>query len=121
MVELFGIPLMYNHTINDAELARSFFMTEKAQGHLEMSGFWELMAHYRELTQQKGAYAVTKKELGAMRDLNPFNPIDSTIMKLSRKRILEFSSSSKQFPVNLDRKRASRSPQDHSIVYLVTK
>ena len=28
-VELFGIPLMFNHTINDADLVRSFFNTDK--------------------------------------------------------------------------------------------
>ena len=28
-VELFGMPLMFNHTINDADLVRSFFNTDK--------------------------------------------------------------------------------------------
>ena len=45
MVEFCGIPLLFNYTINDAELARSFFNTEKAQGHMEMTGFWELSWH----------------------------------------------------------------------------
>ena len=97
MVELFGIPLMYNHTINDAELARSFFMTEKAQGHLEMSGFWELMAHYRELTNKKGAFKISEKELGLMRELNPNNQKDTMVMKLARKRFLEYTSAQKIF------------------------
>ena len=29
-VELLGIPLLYNHTINDADLVRSFFNSDKA-------------------------------------------------------------------------------------------
>ena len=104
MVEFFGIPLMYNYTINDAELARSFFNTDKAQGHMEMTGFWELMAQYRELTNQKGAFKISEKELGVMRDLSSEKPEDSAVMKLARKRFLEFTSSAKQFPSNLTRK-----------------
>ena len=104
MVEFFGIPLLFNYTINDAELARSFFNTEKAQGHMEMTGFWELMAQYRELKNQKGAFRISEKELGVMRDLSPDKPTDSAVMKLARKRLLEFTSSIQQFPSNLSRK-----------------
>ena len=104
MVEFFGIPLMFNHIINDAELARSFFNTDKAQGHMEMTGFWELMAQYRELTNQKGAFRISEKELGIMRDLNHDNPTDSAVMKLARKRMLEFTSSAKHYSSNLSRK-----------------
>ena len=104
MVELFGIPLMLNYTINDAELARYFYNTDKAQAHMEMTGFWELMAQYRELTNQKGAFKISEKELGIMRDLNPDNLTDSTVMKLARKRFLEFTSSTKHFASNLSRK-----------------
>ena len=31
-VELFGIPLMYNHSITDPELVRSFFNSDQVQG-----------------------------------------------------------------------------------------
>ena len=68
-----------------------------------MAGFWELMAHYRELTKQKGAFRITEKELGLMRDLDPKNQKDTSVMKLARKRFLEFTSSQKQFPANLER------------------
>ena len=107
MVEFFGIPLMHNYTITDTELIRSFFNTDKAQGHMEMAGFWELMAQYRELTNQKGAFRITEKELGAMRDLSPDKPNDSAVMKLARKRFLEFTSSVRQFPSNVSRKETS--------------
>ena len=30
-VELFSVPLMYNHTINDADLVRSFFNSDKVR------------------------------------------------------------------------------------------
>ena len=98
---------MHNYTITDPELIRSFFNTDKAQGHMEMAGFWELMAQYRELTNQKGAFRITEKELGVMRDLCPDKPSDSAVMKLARKRFLEFTSSVKQFPSNLSRKETS--------------
>ena len=68
-----------------------------------MAGFWELMAHYRELTNQKGAFRISEKELGLMRDLDPKNQKDTVVMKLARKRFLEFTSSQKQFPANLER------------------
>lgn len=68
-----------------------------------MAGFWELMANYRELTNQKGAFRITEKELGLMRDLDPKNQKDTVVMKLARKRFLEFTSSQKQFPANLER------------------
>ena len=95
---------MFNHTIIDVELARSFYNTDKAQGHMEMTGFWELIAQYRELTNQKGAFRISEKELGIMRDLNPENPSDSAVMKLARKRFLEFTSSTKHHRSNLSRK-----------------
>ena len=31
-VELFGIPLMYNHSITDPDLVRSFFSSDQVQG-----------------------------------------------------------------------------------------
>ena len=68
-----------------------------------MAGFWELMAHYRELTNKKGAFRISEKELGLMRDLDPNNQKDTAVMKLARKRFLEFTSSQKQFPANLER------------------
>ena len=46
-VKIFGIPILHNYQINDAEVIRKFFMTEKAQSHLEMSGFFELCFQYR--------------------------------------------------------------------------
>ena len=67
-----------------------------------MAGFWELMAHYRELTNKKGAFRISEKELGLMRDLDPNNQKDTAVMKLARKRFLEFTSSQKQFPANLE-------------------
>ena len=69
----------------------------KAQGHYEMAGFWDLMAHYRELTNQKGAFRISGKELGLMRDMDPNNAKGTAVMKLARKRFLQFSSSQKQF------------------------
>ena len=30
-IELFGIPLMYNHSIDDADVVRSFFNTDKVR------------------------------------------------------------------------------------------
>ena len=30
-IELFGIPLMYNHSIDDADVIRSFFNTDKVR------------------------------------------------------------------------------------------
>ena len=68
-----------------------------------MAGFWELMAHYRELTNKKGAFRISEKELGLMRDLNPNDQKGTAVMKLARKRFLEFTSSQKQFPTNLER------------------
>ena len=68
-----------------------------------MAGFWELMAHYRELTNKKGAFRISEKELGLMRDLNPNDQKGTAVMKLARKRFLEFTSSQKQFPANLER------------------
>ena len=62
-----------------------------------MAGFWELMAHYRELTNKKGAFKISEKELGLMRELNPNNQKDTTVMKLARKRFLEYTSAQKIF------------------------
>ena len=70
---------------------------EKAAGHAEMAGFWELMAHYRELTNKKGAFKISEKELGLMRELNPNNQKDTMVMKLARKRFLEYTSAQKIF------------------------
>ena len=39
----------------DADVVRKFFMTDKAQSHIEMSGYFELVFQYRELTNAKGA------------------------------------------------------------------
>ena len=71
--------------------------SDKAAGHAEMAGFWELMAHYRELTNKKGAFKISEKELGLMRELNPNNPKDTLVMKLARKRFLEYTSAQKIF------------------------
>ena len=62
-----------------------------------MAGFWELMAHYRELTNKKGAFKISEKELGLMRELNPNNQKDTMVMKLARKRFLEYTSAQKIF------------------------
>ena len=64
-----------------------------------MAGFWELMAHYRELTNKKGAFKISEKELGLMRELNPNNQKDTMVMKLARKRFLEYTSAQKIFSV----------------------
>ena len=103
LIDLFGIPLMTNYRIVDAELAREFFNSEKAQGHMDLAGFFSLMAQYRELTNQKGAFRISEHEIGVMRELSPDNPTDSAVMKLIRKRFLGFTSSSKQLPSNLSR------------------
>ena len=62
-----------------------------------MAGFWELMAHYRELTNKKGAFKISEKELGLMRELNPNNQKDSNVMRLARKRFFEYTSAQKIF------------------------
>ena len=79
---------------------------EQAQSHLEMSGFFELCFHYRELTNQKGAYQLNDRELGIMRDMDPTDQKMTSVMKLARKRFLEFTSSPHQHEVNLNRVRA---------------
>ena len=112
LIEFFGIPLVYNYKITDAELARSFFNTEHAQGHMEFTGYFSLMAQYRELTNQKGAFNLSEQEIGVMRELSPDNPTNSAVMKLARKRFLEFTSSVKQFPSNFSRKRAFQNKND---------
>ena len=94
---------MKNIQFTDADTVRSFFSGDQAQGHEEMRGFWELMCHYRELTNQRGAGQLSEKELGLMRDLD-LNDIEQTnVMKLARKRFLEFSASPSQMPINLER------------------
>ena len=66
---------------------------------MEMVGFYELMAHYRELTNAKGAFKITEKELGVFRELNPLNPQETAVFKLARKRLLEYTSAPKIFQV----------------------
>ena len=86
-------------------------MTDKAQSHLEMSGYFELVFQYRELTNSKGAGQLQEKELGIMRDMDPKNQPDVTIIaKQARKRFLEFTSSPAQVKVNLDRVRREAQP-----------
>ena len=94
---------MKNIQFTDADTVRSFFNGDQAQGHLEMRGFWELMCHYRELTNQRGAGKLSENELGLMRDLDPNDVEQSNVMKLARKRFLEFSASPSQMPINLER------------------
>ena len=59
----------------------------------------------RDLTKSKGAGRLVGNERGIMRDLDPNRPNDTNIMKLARKRFLEFTSSPKMFDTNLDRVR----------------
>ena len=103
MIEFSGIPLLKHYRIVDAELARNFFNNEDAQGHMDFTGFFSLMAQYRELTNQKGAFRISGHEIGVMRDLSPDNPTDSAVMKLIRKRLMEFTGSVKRFQSNLSR------------------
>ena len=103
LIDIFGIPLLKHFRIVDAELARDFFNSEKAQGHMDFNGFFSLMTQYRELTNQKGALRISGHEIGVMRDLSPENPTDSAIMKLIRKRMQEFTGSIKHFQSNLSR------------------
>ena len=112
MVKLFGIPLLNNYQIIDPEMARKFFMTDKAQSHMEMSGFFELCFHYRDLVGAKHAGLLKHKELGVMRDMNPKDPQMTNTMKQARKRFLEFTSSPSNHEVNLDRVRR----EAHSLV-----
>ena len=78
----------------DADVVRKFFMTDKAQSHLEMSGYFELVFQYRELNNAKGAGQLQEKELGIMRDMDSKNkPHVTIIAKQARKRLLEFTSS----------------------------
>ena len=94
---------MKHFRIVDAELARDFFNSEAAQGHMDFTGFFSLMSQYRELTNQKGAFRISGHEIGVMRDLSPDNPTDSAVMKLIRKRMQEFTGSVKHFQSNLSR------------------
>ena len=103
MIDFFGIPLLKNYRIVDAELARDFFNSEEAQGHMDLTGFFSLIAQYRELTNQKGAFRISGHKIGVMRDLSPDNPADSVVMKLIRKRMQEFTGSVKHFQSNLSR------------------
>ena len=103
MIDLFGIPLLKNYRIVDAELARDFFNSEEAQGHMDFARFLSMVAQYRELTNQKGAFRISGNEIGVMRDLSPDNPTDSAVMKLIRKRLMEFTASVKRFQSNLSR------------------
>ena len=103
MIDFFGIPLLKNYRIVDAGLARDFFNSEEAQGHMDFAGFFSLMAQYRELRNQKGALRISGHEIGVMRDLSPNNPTDSAVMKLIRKRMQEFTGSVKHFQSNLSR------------------
>ena len=103
LIDIFGIPLLKHFRIVDAELARDFFNSEKAQGHMDFTGFFSLMSQYRELTNQKGAFRISGHEIGVMRDLSPDNPTDSAVMKLIRKRMQEFTGSVKHFQSNLSR------------------
>ena len=96
------IMLVGNHAIIDGNHAIIEYdehktSSDKAAGHAEMAGFWELMAHYRELTNKKGAFKISEKELGLMRELNPNNQKDTMVMKLARKRFLEYTSAQKIF------------------------
>lgn len=106
MVKLFGFSIMNNYQILDPDLVRDFFMTDNAQSHDEMRGFFGLCFQYRELTGAKGAGRLSDKELGVMRDFDVANDPDGTaIAKLARKRFLEFTSSPAQAKVNLNRIR----------------
>ena len=113
LVGLFGLDLMFNIQFTQPDTVRSFFGGDQAQGHEEMRGFWELMCHFRELTNQRGAHKLHESELGLMRDLNPADPAQSAVMKLARRRFLEFSASPSQMSVNLERiKRETESLVD---------
>ena len=103
LIDFFGIPLLKHYRIVDAELARNFFNTEEVQGHMDFTGFFSLMAQYRELANQKGAFRISGHEIGLMRDLSPDNPTDSAVMKLTRKLMQEFTGSVKHFQSNLSR------------------
>ena len=70
-----------NYSKKEEKVNQFLNILKKAQGHEEMRGFWELMCQYRELTGQKGAGRLSENELGLMRDLNPTNEKQSTIMK----------------------------------------
>ena len=73
--------------------------SEKAQAHTEMEGFWSLMCQYRELTNKKGAFKITEKELGTMQEMNPLNPKNTATMKLARRHFLGYTSAPKIFQV----------------------
>ena len=95
--------LLRHYRIVDAELARNFFNIVEVQGHLDFTGFFSLMAQYRDLANQKAAYRISGHEIGIMRDLSPDNPTDSAVMKLTRKLMQEFTGSVKHFQSNLSR------------------
>ena len=71
--------------------------SEKAQAHTEMEGFWSLMCQYRELTNKKGAFKITEKELGTMQEMNPLNQKNTATMKLARRHFLGYTSAPKIF------------------------
>ena len=61
------------------------------------------MTHYRELANKNRPYRISGHEIGIMRDLSPDNPTDSAVMKLTRKRMQEFTGSVKLFQSILSR------------------
>ena len=73
--------------------------SSKAQAHTEMEGFWSLMCQYRELTNKKGAFKITEKELGTMQEMNPLNQKNTATMKLARRHFLGYTSAPKIFQV----------------------
>ena len=103
LIDFFGIPLLRHCRIVDAELARNFYNTDEVHGHMDFTGFFSLMAQYRELAKQKGSYRISGHEIGIMNDLSPDNPTDSAVMKLTRKLMQEFTGSVKDFQSNLAR------------------
>ena len=62
-----------------------------------MEGFWSLMCQYRELTNKKGAFKITEKELGTMQEMNPLNQKNTETMKLARRHFLGYTSAPKIF------------------------
>ena len=62
-----------------------------------MEGFWSLMCQYRELTNKKGAFKITEKELGTMQEMNPLNQKNTATMKLARRHFLGYTSAPKIF------------------------
>jgi len=104
-VKLFGVTLAKHYSMTNPDLIRKTFSHDKAQGHMEMRGWWEIVEQYRQLSGKYGAFKTTPNELGMMNDMDTRYPQKTHIQKLARKRFMEYTGSPRTFQNRLDRVR----------------